>query len=389
VAGTVGAPSADAAIKRSSKSSVATSYVQQFEPSQGTAVNWSGSAGGCVAGAESAASQEATLDAINYVRSLAGLSSVSLDPSLSAKAQEAALVYKAKGTIAHDIPSSWPCATDAAQDAGQNSNIAFGVAGARAITGYMDEPGASNTAAGHRRWILNPAAKTFGTGSTNSTHALWVQGARAKKGSFKNPAWVTWPTAGYFPTQLEPNGRWSISGAAGKDYDFSKAKVVVRDASGKKLSVKKYSPKEGYGSDTLVFRVAGVKNATGSSVKKYSVTVTGVKKGSQKVSHSYTVKIFKPAGSATDTSGARASVRDLAINGGLVGAYPVGQPLTATASTVGDVTVEWFLDRTGERLVTGATFTPPPTLSGETVTVRVTAEAESSTAYSQVSVHLQ
>ena len=26
-----------------------------------------------------------------------------------------------------------------------------------------------------------------------------------------NPRWVGWPTAGYFPNAIEPNGRWSLS----------------------------------------------------------------------------------------------------------------------------------------------------------------------------------
>ena len=74
---------------------------------------------------------------------------------------------------------------------------------------YLDDPGAGNYAAGHRRWVLNPWATTMGNGLTSSADALYVFGPTSDGNA--DPAWVAWPTAGWFPSPLQPRGRWSLS----------------------------------------------------------------------------------------------------------------------------------------------------------------------------------
>ena len=290
--------SADASVDATSKASVAEAYRNVLVPALAVPVSWNGTADSCDAGAISAEAQTATLAAVNYMRELSGLSKVTFNPTYNAKAQKAALVYTANNDLSHDIPSSWKCYSSDAAAAGERSNIAYGdgIAGPLAVLGYMEDPGAYNDVAGHRRWVLYPNAKTMGSGSTDIAQVLYVQGATSKK--TKNPAWVEWPTAGYFPQQLEPNGRWSLTANAAWKWSFSKAKVSVKTASGKSLPVKVESRNDqGYGNDTIVFKVSGVKKASGAGVALYTVKVSGIKKaGSSKaVSYSYKVKMFDAA----------------------------------------------------------------------------------------------
>ena len=57
-----------------------------------------------------------------------------------------------------------------------------------------------NEVAGHRRWILNPIAASFGTGSTSNANALYVFGATIARPT--SVEWVAWPSAGYVPKSL-------------------------------------------------------------------------------------------------------------------------------------------------------------------------------------------
>jgi hypothetical protein len=258
-------------------------------------VGWTGSVSGCNAGTTSASSQQLSLSAINFDRALAGLDPITLDSALSLKAQQAALVMSANSALSHDVPSSWKCYTSTAHAAAASSNLYLGEAGAKAIDGYMVDPGTSNSAVGHRRWILYPPTTTMGTGSTSNSNALYVFGKMATAGNYTNPKWVAWPTSGYFPTQLEPNGKWSLSGSVGHTWNFSHATVRVTNSSGTALSVRVYKSQNGYGANTLVWVVSGLKHPTGSTSISYRVTVRGIVVGHQTTSHAYTVRLIKPA----------------------------------------------------------------------------------------------
>ena len=286
---------ASAAIDATSKASVGAAYRNVLVPALAVPISWTGAADSCSEGLISAEAQKATLTAVNYMRELSGLTKVTFNPAYNAKAQKAALVYTANNDLSHEIPSSWKCYSSDAAAAGERSNIAYGdgIAGPLAVLGYMEDPGAYNDVAGHRRWVLYPNAKTMGSGSTDIAQVLYVQGATSKK--TKNPAWVAWPTAGYFPQQLEPKGRWSLTANAAWKWSFSKAKVSVKSASGKSLKVKVESRNDqGYGNDSIVFKVSGVKKASGGSDAVYTVKVAGIKKAgsSKSVSYSYKVKLF-------------------------------------------------------------------------------------------------
>lgn len=294
---------ANATVDRSSRSSVRTTYLTLFAPAIATPTGWTGSVVNCNAGTTSTASQKATLTAVNYVRALAGLSPVKLSASYTAKAQKAAEVFKVNSTsrslyLTHALPSTVKCYSNDARIAAAHSNLAAStdsrVSGAKAVIGYLDDLGASNHAVGHRRWLLSPDLGAIGAGSTSTTNALYVAGASAK--TYRNPSWVTWPTSGYFPSQLEPSGRWSISGKQGLRYDFSKAKITVVNAKGTRLKVTKYALANGMTySDTVVFAVSGLTVPKNSSVAKYTVTISGVKHAKKTVkTYRYTVSLFDP-----------------------------------------------------------------------------------------------
>jgi hypothetical protein len=239
----------------------------------------------------STAARRATLESINFVRAMGGIAPVSFSRRLSAKDQRAALIMSANHSLSHFPPRSWRCWTKAGYDAAGHSNLAYSyprITAGGAIKQYMDDLGANNRIVGHRRWVMYPPSYKMGNGMTSTTNALWVIGpARASR---PNPAWVSWPTAGWFPSPLEPNGRWSLS--SGDDgADFSHARVHVETAAGAGRRVHRFSVAVGYGKPTLVFHVDNI-----ASVGAYKVTVRGIKLPGRAtaVRHSYVVRLFDP-----------------------------------------------------------------------------------------------
>jgi uncharacterized protein YkwD len=280
------------AVDTRSVSAVNAAYWSQYAVSQSMPIDWSGgSLTGCLAGQSSAASNAATLTAMNYVRSLAGLAPVSLSPSLSAGAQAAALMMSANGALSHSPSSSWKCYTPAGASAASRSNLALAYPSIRSgqiIDLYMDDPGGTNVAVGHRRWVLNPFTTQVGTGSTDTANALTVIGPTSS--ARPNPRWVGWPTAGYFPNAIEPDGRWSLSSGR-RNVSFAKARVRVY-AGAARVAVHRYAVENGYAMPTLVWQMP----AGFSRTSAYRVVVTNIhKRGSKKKLHtSYVVRLFTP-----------------------------------------------------------------------------------------------
>lgn len=351
-----------AVLDRTSRAAVAHEYRAHFAPAVRVPIGWTGSIAGCHAGHDSAAQAAATLAAINSARRLAGLSSATLRAAYSAKAQQAALVYAANGSLAHSIPSSWKCVTTAAKQAGESSNIALGVAGAKSIGAYLSDAGANNLAAGHRRWILYPSARVFGTGSTATSNALWVLGTRAATGHYRDPSWVAWPSAGYFPSQLEPNGRWSLTSDRYGD-DFRAAKVTVTTASGTALPVHLEKPVVGYGNATLVWEVGGTVRPASWHTRSLTVRVTNIRRGMTVLHHSYTVRLFDPMAlkPVTPTT--------------VTGTAKVGATLTAVpgrfSPAATGVRFQWYRGTTAIAGAQQATYTAVSVDAGRSLRVKV------------------
>ncbi|MGY2873899.1 uncharacterized protein YkwD [Marmoricola sp. URHA0025 HA25] len=280
------------AIDTRSVAAVNAAYWDQYASVQALPIGWlGGSLLGCLAGLTSASTNAATLSAMNYVRSLAGLAPVTESPSLSAGAQQAALMMSANGTLSHEPPSSWKCYSSAGAASAHRSNLALSypaITAGQIIDLYMDDPGSTNAAVGHRRWVLNPFTTQVGIGSTSTANALTVIGPTSA--GRPNPRYVGWPTAGYFPNAIEPDGRWSLS-AGRRNISFAKAKIHVYGPSGR-LSVHKYAVENGYAMPTVVWQMPAGFDKSAS----YRVVVKNIhRRGSSKHFKSvYTVRLFTP-----------------------------------------------------------------------------------------------
>ena len=282
------------AVNSDSKAAVNSAYWSKYAPKYNVLIDWlGGSLLGCLPGLTSSLTNGATLSALNYVRSLAGLAPVKFSSTLNASAQRAALMMAANNSLSHDPPSSWRCWTSSGASAAGRSNLALAYPSLRAgqiIDLYMDDGGGSNVAVGHRRWILNPFSTVMGTGTTSTANALTVVGPTSAYRP--NPPYIGWPTRGYFPNALEPHGRWSLS-AGSRLINFRYANVYAYNSQGTRFAVHKYAVHTGYAQPTLVWQMPSWISKTGT----YKIKVTGIRKTgySGSLSTSYTVRLFTPS----------------------------------------------------------------------------------------------
>ena len=277
-----------------SKSAVNSAYWSNYAPKYNVLVNWlGGSVLGCQPGLTSSVTNQATLSALNYVRSLAGLAPVTFSATMNANAQRAALIMAANNALSHDPSSNWRCWTSTGAATAGKSNLALAYPSLHAgqiIDLYMDDRGEGNVAVGHRRWILNPFSTVMGSGTTDTANALQVVGPT---NSYRpNPTYVGWPSPGYFPNALEPSGRWSLSSGS-KAVSFRYATIYVYRADGVRVPVHKYSVHSGYAQPTVVWQMPSTFDKTAS----YTVGITGIKKSgySGSLRTSYTVRLFTPS----------------------------------------------------------------------------------------------
>jgi uncharacterized protein YkwD len=278
-------------IDTSSRTSVQSAYLSQFALGSSTMPEWTGETGSCTGGTTSTAYVGDVLSALNYVRGLAGLAPVTVSARLSTEAQQAALIMDANRAVSHAPPTTWRCWSPAGARAAGNSNLLLSIPGAsaaQAISLYMDEPGTTNDAVGHRRWLLFPETTAVGIGATSSSNAIWVMGPTSKNRS--NPAWVGWPNQGWFPTPLVPGVRWSLS-AGNPQMRFAHAVVRVYH-NGLRVPVHAYRPDAGYGRPTIAWAMPAGFGRSGS----YRVVVNKITKvgTSKQFRHDYWVHLFDP-----------------------------------------------------------------------------------------------
>lgn len=277
------------AVNHHDRQSVATAYRDRLVPKLAVTNSWNGDVAGCRAGTVDPVHQQATLDTINWFRGFVGLSPVTFDPVYDAKAQKAALMMQAKGQLSHYPDPAWSCYSTEGAEAAGRSNLYLGISsGPAAIAGYISDPGPNNTAVGHRRWILDPTRLTMGSGTTSRANALWVLGESRPLPT--NPAVVAWPAAGFFPVQLEPAGRWSLSIPKA---DFSGSTVAVRDDRGISYGVTVHPVVPNRGQNTLVWQVSGLDTSPTVGDRSYTVSVGGIRNWVH-ASYTYSVTIFDP-----------------------------------------------------------------------------------------------
>jgi uncharacterized protein YraI len=308
------------------------------------AIGWTGSQSSCIPGTTSSAFKAAVIDRVAFYRAMAGVpSSVGLSETSSVSNQQAALMFSRNNQLSHTPPTTWACYTAAGAQAAGSSNIALGTYGVGAIDAYMKDAGSNNAAAGHRRWILFPQTQSFGTGDVpsgggfNAANSLWVWDSNING---PRPAtrdgYVAWPPPGYVPYQVV-YPRWSFS-YPGASFGGASVSVTLNGAS-VPVAIDS-STANGYGENTIVFRLNGMSHAgtwaIPSSDQTYTVRISGVSVGGQSRTFTYNVTIFDPAtvdpGPATSTP-TRTPTRTATSTGGTISPSPTATP-TRTPTTV-------------------------------------------------------
>jgi uncharacterized protein YkwD len=274
--------------------------------SEGVAAEWTGNQATCDEGTTRSAFRSAVLLRINYFRAMAGVpAGVTLSDEFNTKAQKAALMMSANGQLDHSPPATWKCYSTDGADAAGSSSLGLGAYGPDVIDLYVQDPGAGNYAAGHRRWILYPQTDTMGTGDIPSggypaANALWVFddnmfGPRPDT----REEFVAWPPPGYVPYQVV-FARWSF---AFDGADFSSASVSMTSG-GKSVALALQPVVNGYGDNTLVWEPDAIFSAPPASDIVYTVAVNQVIIGGVPRNFTYDVIVFNPGSAATTSAGA-------------------------------------------------------------------------------------
>ncbi|MEL4504755.1 CAP domain-containing protein [Luteococcus sp. H138] len=359
VAGLAAQPAAHASlpatptVDNSTRAGALAAYRSYNQAATAVAAGWTGSVDPCAPGAVSADAQAATLTTINYYRSMVGLAPATLNPTWSAKAQQAALMMEANNSLSHTPPSTWKCYTAAGADAAKTGNLALGYSnGAKAINGYIDDAG-NDATLGHRRWILDPRITVMGSGFTNRGNSLKLwDGAVPSANPANTPAFVAWPDAGYVPKALVPsNNIWTLS-ASDAATDMSAATVSIT-SDGKSVPVEVTRPAAGYGKPAVGFK-PGITAADVSSDKALTITVSGIKKGGVvQPAHTWTTTLFdqtkdaSPQSFSWDLPGAGTIGQTTGLSAKATSGLPVSfSSTTPTICSVSGATVKYLAEGT-------------------------------------------
>jgi hypothetical protein len=263
-------------------------YWSMWASGTGVSSGWLGSILGCLLGTNTPRANNAALRAINYARWLSGLSPVALDGTLNRRALGAALIMQANNVLTHAPGSGLLCWSPGGAAGASHGNLAWrypAITPVGAIGLYLSDPGAANYSVPHRRWVLYPPTARMGVGSTRQFSAAYVVGPVSSRQA--RPAYVRWPSAGWFPNPLAPN-RWSLGGPGLK---LGKATVSVYRG-GTRLATRKQPLAVGYGQPTLVWSMPRGYARTGT----YKVVVRNIHRAGTRAafSHTYWVKLFTP-----------------------------------------------------------------------------------------------
>ena len=352
---TVGLPAAAQAAPSDSRST-ALAASTAFQTAAKVPVGWTGSVDSCAAGTESAASLQATLDAVNLLRAAAAVPSVTFDSALNQKALAAALIMAGQQDLSHYPGSSWKCYTAVGAEAAGRSNLAIGFdSGPAAMLGYAHDDDVNTL--GHRRWLLDPAATVFGSGSTGplssggmAANALWVinGGSAAAVPAGKQ---VAWPPAGHVPLEWLPEV-WSLAiGAPGQTVDASAARVQM-SLDGTALAEPGAATRDpGYGTGTTIAWSPYYDSALLDGAQHtFVVSISGITVGGAATPVQYSVIVDNAApgapsavSAALDVGGAAADVSWTApaVNGGTV---PTSYTVTASPGGATCFTSIWGVD---------------------------------------------
>jgi len=288
------------------RTAVVAGFARYYLPSEDFAASdgWEGDIDSCVADSVSDEFLADTLRRINWYRAQAGVpADITSDPVLDAKCQQAALIMANQGGLSHsptvDFPSN-PCLTVDGNLAASKSNLSLGNYGPGSIDALMRDGGSNNSAAGHRRWTLYPRQQTMGNGAippTDEHFSAHVQYVFAPFKPAPPASAVPWPNEGFIPWQGVPDAtatptRWSF-GYAGANFSSASVSVERLGPGGGSLPVTKETVANGYGDNTLVWRVSGIPDARPDQDTTYRVVISGVSGASQST-FTYDVTVIDP-----------------------------------------------------------------------------------------------
>lgn len=254
---------------------------------------WPGPAGTCDVALDSPASGAATLGTLNALRALARVPPVTFSWRESMVAADAATLMAANKAASHTPPRDWTCWSRAGADAAAASNLALGLTGARAMAGYIDDPGDNNAVVGHRMNLLDPEPRVMGSSSTDISNAITTAYSPARfapQGTV-----VAWPPPGWFPSQFMTR-RWSL--AIHDSSDITRARVEMT-LDGAPIGVS--GPIRGASVDryenSLVWEPdpAALERAADGGDHQVGVAVTGLRVSGLGASVRYAVRTFAAA----------------------------------------------------------------------------------------------
>lgn len=251
------------------------------------------------AGKLSAASTQDGLNALNFVRYLAGLSEVTINEDYQDSAQKGAVIMKAVNEMTHEPLKPADMQQDffdkGRYEGTERSNIGKGYRNLSEdiINGWMNDGDERNIdRVGHRRWCLNPAMSQTGFGYADTYSAMYAH----DEGGVQDQAYVPWP-AQVMPSEYF-KGPWSVSlnDEIFEQPDDSKVTVTMK-AGGKTYTFSKADQSQGFfniSNDAMGMGPAIIINpksiGTGSAV---DVTVNGlVNKNGEEVELRYSVEFF-------------------------------------------------------------------------------------------------
>ena len=282
----------------------------------------------CVAGTLTQHAKDRALHGMNRIRALHGLAPVRYSSRYDRSVQEAALIQAANGYPGHHPSSSARCYTPAGAEGSRTSNLSG--AAKRGQTFLDADPvqkmirwtndafnRALVTAAGHRRWILDPftAYLSYGHVYGHAVQKTFDFDHEPASTPFVTVDYVAFPYETYPAALMADDPPWSFSVIEDKTQRgnnkhsyFQLATVTVtRVSDGARLPVGKlYMDTKGYGiPNCLSWQVAGWEYDT-----PYHVTIRNVAMQSRQLrTYSYRVYIDRGGGHSAPARPAQERIR--------------------------------------------------------------------------------
>ncbi len=252
-------------IDRFNQQAVEDAYMQALAATTTVPLGWSGSEGTCDPGAISPAALASQLAVVNFQRAMIGVPAATLDAGLTDRAQKGAFAWT----------NGDACGMSAANYPGWKLHC-------------VDTEMAIWDLLRLSRVYTVPHQIRIGVGLVPGGGAIThVQDSP----EYNGPEWLEWPTSGYNPSPMVLGWNWHLSAP---DADFSNATVTMSGADGAPLATPQILGATSPGEDRLGVGTLSWRPTNEDDEGAYTVTVNGIVRAGQTVSHTYTVNLFKP-----------------------------------------------------------------------------------------------